>query len=159
MLRCRKGEKRTQKATSTSTSTKHDAFLARLIALPPRLIYRCKRCKWRRIHQRTSRTPRNLRIRTRLRILTPTPHNDIRRTRLRPQISLIRILSLGRLLEEAHRGAGDPAVIARHQSGGDAEEAFAGFFGEIGLFENTLGAVNVGQVEGRPGVAGVEDAG
>jgi len=141
------------------------ALLARLIARPPRLIYRRTRCKrlrtsrQREIHQRTSRTARNLRIRTRLRILTATPHNDIRRTRLRPQIPLVRILPLCRLLEESHRRARDPAVVARHQSGGDAEEAFAGFFGEVGLFEDALRAVDVGQVEGGAGVAGVEDAG
>ena len=35
----------------------------------------------------------------------------------------------------------------------------AGFFGEVGLFEDALGGVDVGEVEGGAGVAGVEDGG
>lgn len=131
-------------------------FLARLIACPPRLIYGCKR---KRSHQRTSRTSRNLRVRTRLRVLTPTPHDHIRGTCLRPQIPLIRILSLRRFFEEAHCCAGNPAVVARHQPRGDSEEAFAGFFGKVGLFENTLSGVDVGEVESGARVAGVKNAG
>jgi hypothetical protein len=35
----------------------------------------------------------------------------------------------------------------------------AGFFGEIGFLEETLGRVDVWEVERRAGVAGVEDGG
>lgn len=112
-----------------------------------------------RITHRPRRRAANLRIRTRLCVLTATPHDHVRRARLGTDVPLIRIASLGCLLEKTHGRARHSAEVAAHVGRGHAEEAFAGFFGQVGLFENALGAVDVGQVEGGAGVAGIEDAG
>lgn len=108
---------------------------------------------------RPRRLRRNRRIRTGLIILTPRPHDHIRRRRLGRNSPIVRLVARGRLLEEAHDVAGDAAHVAARVRGDDGEETLAGFFGEVGLFEDALRAVDVGQVEGGAGVAGVEDCG
>ena len=108
---------------------------------------------------RPRRLPPNIRIGTSLGILTARPHNHIGRTRLRPSCFLKTLITLCGLFEEPHGCGGHAADVAAGVGRYEAEEALACFFGEIGLFEDALGGVDVGEVEGGAGVAGVEDCG
>ena len=108
---------------------------------------------------RPRRLAANIRIGTSLRILTATPHDNIGRTRLRPSCLLQTLIALCSLFEETHGCRSHAADIAAGVGGYEAEEALAGFFGQVGFFEDALGGVDVGEVEGGAGVAGVEDCG
>ena len=94
-----------------------------------------------------------------LAVLAAAPHDDVRRTRLRPQVLLVHVVAADGFLEQAQRCRRHTADVAARVRGHDAEEALAGFFGEIGLLEETLRGVDVGEVEGGAGVARVEDGG
>lgn len=107
----------------------------------------------------TRRLAGDIRILRRLRVLAAGPHDDIGGRRLGFLVALIDCIAGGGLFEEAHGGIRNASHVATSVGRDDAEEALAGFFGEVGFFENALGGVDVGQVEGRPGMAGVEDGG
>jgi len=94
-----------------------------------------------------------------LRILGPTPHDDVCGTRLGAQVLLVDGVALGDLLEET-RGARDHAadVFARVRRD-DAQQALARFLGQVGLLDDARGRVDVGQVERGARVARVEDGG
>lgn len=92
-------------------------------------------------------------------ILAPRKHHHICRGRLdrhRPRIS---ILATASLLEEAHNIVGHTAQITAAIRRHGAEQALTSLFGEVGLLEDALGGVDVGQVEGSARVARVEDGG
>jgi hypothetical protein len=69
----------------------------------------------------------------------------------------MRILAARSLLEEAHDVARDTTEVALAVGRDDAEKALAGLLGEIGLLEDALGGVDVGEVEGGSRMARVED--
>lgn len=62
-------------------------------------------------------------------------------------------------LEEAHCCGSHAAHVAASVGGYDTEQALARFLGEVGLFEDAGGGVDVWEVESGAGVAGVEDGG
>ena len=105
------------------------------------------------------RLARNLRVLAGLRIFTARPHNHIGGTRLGLFVPLVGGVAGGCFFEEAHGGGGHASHVAAGVGGDDAEEALAGFFGKVGFFEDALGGVDVGEVESRSGVAGIEDGG
>lgn len=125
------------------------------IALLRVLLQRCDK----RPRHGTRRLPRNLRVLARLRILAAGPHDHVGRTRLGLFVPLVGRVAGGCFFEEAHGGGGHASHVAAGVCGDDSEEALAGFFGEIGFFEDALGGVDVGKVECGSGVAGVEDGG
>ena len=94
-----------------------------------------------------------------LRVLTPRPHDNIRRTRLRNLIPLIHLIARCRLLKESHRCTRNSTHIAFRIGRNDTEQPLPGLLGQIGLFEHTLGRVDVGEVESGARMAGVEDGG
>lgn len=108
---------------------------------------------------RPRRLRRNRRVRTRLVILASRPHHHVRGARLGRNGPVVRLVAIRGFLEEAHDVAGHAAHVAARVRGYDGEEALAGFLGEVGLLEDALGGVDVGEVEGGAGVAGVEDGG
>jgi hypothetical protein len=59
-------------------------------------------------------------------------------------------------LEEAHSCGCHAAEIAASVRGNDTKKTGAGFLGEVGLFEETLGGVDVGEIERGARVAGIE---
>jgi len=61
------------------------------------------------------------------------------------------------LFEEAHEVGGNAIEISVAVGRYDAKQALAGFLGEVGLLEDALGRVNVGEVEGGSRVAGIEN--
>jgi hypothetical protein len=67
------------------------------------------------------------------------------------------LLATGGLLDEPEDVAGNSSEIALAVRGKDAQQALASLLGQIGLLENTLGRVNVRQVESRARVARVKD--
>ena len=92
-------------------------------------------------------------------IFAAGPHDHIRWGSLRLSRSLIRLIARCSLLEKAHGRIGDPAYIATSVSRNNAEQALTGFFGEVRLFEDALGGIDVWKVERGAGMAGVEDCG
>ena len=90
-------------------------------------------------------------------VLAATPHDDIRRTGLGPQVLLIHFVARGGLLEERHRSRRHAAYIATGVGRHDTEQTLAGLLGEVGLLEDTLGGVDVGEIQGSSRVAGVEN--
>ena len=60
-------------------------------------------------------------------------------------------------LGESEHGAGDTTHVATGVGSEGGQEAGAGLLGKIGLLENALGAVHVGQVHDGARVAAVED--
>lgn len=108
---------------------------------------------------RPRRLRRNRRIRARLIILAARPHHHVRRRRLGRHGAVVRLIARRGLLEEAHDVAGDAAHVAARVGRDDGEQALAGFLGEVGLLEDALRGVDVGEVEGGAGVARVEDSG
>lgn len=109
-------------------------------------------------HRSCGLTP-NLRVLGSLRILTARPHNDVRRRSLSLFIALISSVAGCGFLEETHGRRCHFSDIATSVRGDDTEETLTGFFGEVGLFEDALGGVDVWEIEGRAGVAGIEDGG
>lgn len=105
------------------------------------------------------RLARDLRVLTRLCIFTARPHDHIGGTRFGLFVPLIRGVAGSCFFEKAHGGGGHASHVAAGVGGDDAEEALAGFFGEVGFFEDALGGVDVGEIEGGSGVAGIEDGG
>ena len=108
---------------------------------------------------RPRRLRRNRRIRTRLVILAPRPHHHVRGARLSRHGAVIRLIPVRGFLDEAHEVARHAAHVAARIGRDDGEQALPGFLGEVGLFEDALGGVDVGEVQGGAGVAGVEDGG
>lgn len=68
------------------------------------------------------------------------------------------ILALGSLGEEAQAGLEHTTNVAPAIGGYDAEQVLASLLGEVGLLEDTLGGVNVWQVEGGARVTRIEDS-
>jgi hypothetical protein len=68
----------------------------------------------------------------------------------------VRVLAIGSLLEEAHDIARDATKISLAVGRDDTKQALARFLGEVGLLEDTLGRVDIWEVESGPRVAGVE---
>ena len=73
--------------------------------------------------------------------------------------SLACSVAIGRFLEEADGGLCDAAEITFAVGVDGAEEIHGGFFGQVGFLQNTLCGVDIGEVEGSSGMAGVEDRG
>jgi hypothetical protein len=92
-------------------------------------------------------------------ILAARPHDHIRGRRLRSNGAVIRLIARRGLLEEAHDIIRDAAHVAARVRRDDTQQALAGLLGEVGLLEDALGRVDVGQVERGAGVARVEDGG
>ena len=93
----------------------------------------------------------------RLRVFAAAPHDDVCRAGLGLLGSFVGVVAAGCLLNEAHGRAGHAAKIAACIRRYDTEETLAGFFGQVGLLENALGGVDIGQIESGAGVARVED--
>lgn len=108
---------------------------------------------------RARRLRGNRRVRTRLVVLAARPHHHVRGARLGRHGAVVRLVPVGGLLDEAHEVGRHAAHVAARVRRDDGEEALARFFCQVGLFEDALGGVDVGQVEGGAGVAGVEDGG
>jgi len=91
-------------------------------------------------------------------ILATTPHNDIGGRGLGPLGILIGLIATSKhRLGDSEYAAGDtPHVTAGVRANG-AEKTRAGLLGEVGLLENTFGAVDVGQVHDGARVAAIED--
>jgi hypothetical protein len=62
------------------------------------------------------------------------------------------------LLEEANEVVGHAAKIALAVRGYNAKQALASLLGQVGLLENALGRVDVGQIQGSARVTRVEDS-
>ena len=92
-----------------------------------------------------------------LSIFAATPHHHICRARLGLLVFLVRLLASGGLLEEAHGRACHAAHVATSIRTNDTKQALTCLLGQVGLFEDPLGAVDVGEIESGAGVAGVED--
>lgn len=105
----------------------------------------------------TSSLASNLSILTSLIVLTTRPHDDIGGGGLGLLVALVDFVALGGLLDEAHRGGHHAAHITTSVCGDHAEQALTGFLGQVGLLEDTGGGVDIGQVQGGAGVAGIED--
>lgn len=91
----------------------------------------------------------NRRVGARLRVLGPGPHDDIGGRRFGPQVLLIHVVAGRDFLEERGGSRKHAADVVARVGRDDAEEALAGFFGEVGLLEDALRGVDVGQVESR----------
>ena len=92
-----------------------------------------------------------------LTVLGAAPHDDVRGRCLCAQVLLVNVITTDGFLEEtecASRHAANVTTCVRRY---DTQKALTGFFGEIRLLEETLGRVNVWQIERGAGVAGVED--
>lgn len=94
-----------------------------------------------------------------LRILGSTPHDDICRTCLGPEILLVHVVARDGLLEQARCTANHTADVAARITRNNAQQALASFLGQVGFLEHALGGVDVGQIECGAGVARVEDGG
>ena len=92
-------------------------------------------------------------------IFTPRPHDDIRRGCLCDFVTLIRIFTLRRFLKESHRRGSHAAHVSASVGRYNTEQALTSFFRKIGLFEHARGGVDVGKVESRARMAGVEYCG
>jgi hypothetical protein len=90
-------------------------------------------------------------------VLAARPHDNVGGRRLCPEGAVSGIVAVGGLLDEAKDVAGDAAQVALAVRGDNAEEALAGFLGQVGLLEDALCRVDVGKIEGGTGVARVED--
>lgn len=101
-------------------------------------------------------TAQNLRS---LGILGSTPHDDISGTGLCPQVLLVHLVTINRLLEQTGGAANHAANITARITRYNAEQSLAGFLGQVRLLEHTLGRVDVWEVEGGTGVAGIENGG
>jgi hypothetical protein len=92
-----------------------------------------------------------------LTVLASTPHDNIRGTGLGLEVLLVDVVALCGFLEERHSSGRHAAHVATSVGGYQAEQALASLLGEVGLFENTLGGVDVGQIESGSGVARIKD--
>jgi hypothetical protein len=92
-----------------------------------------------------------------LRILRTTPHDHIRRARLCSKILLPHIPTRRNLLKQPTGPAKHAGHILSRITRHNTQQALPSFFGQIGLLEHTLRAVEVREIERRATVAGVED--
>ncbi len=90
-------------------------------------------------------------------VFAPREHDNVGGRRFGGDGTAVGVLASCGLLEEAHYVAGDTAKIALAVGRDDAEQTLAGLLGEVGLLEDALGGVDVGEVEGGARVARVED--
>lgn len=107
----------------------------------------------------TRRLASDIRILGGLGILAAGPHDDIGRRSLGLLVALIGGVASCGLLEQAHGGIGNASHVAASVGGDDAEQSLTGLFGEVGFLEDALGGVDVWEIEGGAGMAGVEDGG
>lgn len=90
-------------------------------------------------------------------VLAARPHDDIGRRRLGGNSTVVSFLAVGGLLEEADDVVGDTTQIALTVGGNDTKQTLSSFLGQVRLLENTLGRVNVRQIEGGTRMARVKD--
>lgn len=90
-------------------------------------------------------------------VLAARQHDDIGRRGLCSERALVRVVARSRALEELAEAGGDAAQIALGVRVDCAEQALPRLLGQVGLLEDALCGVDVGQVEGGAGVTGVED--
>lgn len=67
------------------------------------------------------------------------------------------LLATGGFLDEAENVVRNTAEVTLAIRGEDTKQALASLLGKVGLLENTLGGVNIRQVESCAGVARVEN--
>lgn len=90
-------------------------------------------------------------------VFATTPHDDVCRACLGPDIFLVYFVATGCFLEQRHGRVCHAAEIATRIARNDAQKALSGFLGEVGFLEYTLGRVNVGQIQSRTRVARVKN--
>lgn len=92
-------------------------------------------------------------------IFTPRQHNHIRSRRPRRHSLGVRLVALGRAVEQAHALLEHAVEVALAVGRQDAEDVGSGVLGEVGLLEHALRRVDVRQVERGARVTRVEDGG
>lgn len=92
-------------------------------------------------------------------VLATRPHDNVCAASLGASRLLVGIVSSGSFLKDANSGRKHRAHISTRVGGNGLEQALASFFGNIWLLEDTLGGVDVGEIESGSGMAGVEDCG
>lgn len=101
----------------------------------------------------------NARILRSLGVFAPRPHDDVCGRSFGLQVALINSVACCSFLEETHSSRRNAAHVATSVRRDNPKQSLTSFFGEVRFFEDALGGVDVGKVEGRAGVAGVEDGG
>lgn len=100
----------------------------------------------------------NCGVGARLVVLAAAPANDIGGARLGAHRLLVRLVAVHGMLAEAHEALEHAADVAARVRHGRAEQARAGLLHQVGLFEDALGGVRVGEIEHGARVARVENA-
>lgn len=90
-------------------------------------------------------------------IFASRPHDNVGRRSLGCEGPIVGLLASGGLFEESDDVVGNTAKISLAVRGDDAEQALASLLGQVGLLENTLRRVDVGQVERCAGMARVKN--
>lgn len=92
-------------------------------------------------------------------VFAARPHNHICRRRLGRNGALSCLVARGGLFEKARYRGCDATHVSTRVCRHNTQQTLASLLGKIWFLEDTLGAVNVGQVEGGARVAGVENSG
>lgn len=100
----------------------------------------------------------DLGVLTGLVVLAAGPHDNVGWTGLGLDGALVRLIALGRLLEEPNGRRHHAAHVATRVSRNHTQQALARLLGQVGFLEDTLGRVDVGQVECGTRVTGIEDS-